>query len=149
MNYFILESVEPNLFAMSALSTSQRDICIYTGVFGILLSATCFIQHLIIVGETSWLTVLLMVGYIFSGIVFSLLIVQHFIAPVLLIINAVVLLAASMVLLFSGLFSLIVILVYIYTTIIMIFIYLEEYPSKFWQNTLMVREERNGWRDKI
>lgn len=134
---------------MNSLTSSQREVCTYTGVFGILLSATCLIQHFVIVAEYNWITILLMTAYVFSGFAFSLLISQHYIAPILLIINSAALMTSSLVLLFNGLFSLIVILMYIYTSIIMTFVYLEGYPAKFWENTLILREERNQWRDKI
>jgi hypothetical protein len=134
---------------MNSLTSSQREVCTYTGVFGILLSATCLIQHFVIVAEYNWITILLMTAYVFSGLAFSLLISQHYIAPILLIINSAALMTSSLVLLFNGLFSLIVILMYIYTSIIMTFVYLEGYPAKFWENTLILRAERNQWRDKI
>lgn len=134
---------------MSTLTPSQKDVCTYTGVFGILLSATSLIQHFAVVREMNWITGSLMLCYIFSGIAFSLLIGRHFIAPILLAINSAALLAASLVLVFTGLFSLIVVLVYIYASIIMTFIFMEDYHSKFWQDTLVMRAERNSWQDKI
>src|SRR5690242_2048221 len=94
----------------NSLTPGQREVCTYTGVFGILLSATCLIQHFVIVVETNWVTLSLMAIYLFSGLAFGMLIGQHFISPILLIVNSAALLTSSLVLLFNGLFSLIVIL---------------------------------------
>ncbi|TXJ25723.1 MAG: hypothetical protein E6Q24_12565 [Chitinophagaceae bacterium] len=69
---------------MSGLSERQQNICIYGGIFGVMLAATCLIQH-IRFSTSHWIAFVLMGVYVYSLLVFVLLSLQKEISPLLMI----------------------------------------------------------------
>jgi hypothetical protein len=76
----------PNSY--NALTHRQKNICEYGGVFGVLLSLTCLIQHITVTRVTD-ITKIMMPGYIFAIVSFALLGFQKTYAVILLIISGV------------------------------------------------------------
>lgn len=130
------------------LSTKEQDLCSYAGTFGALLTATCFVQHVIIMRE-HWVTYSMMGIYLLAIIAFILLAVQKTIAPVLLIICATLLLLLGAVWIASGLYSIVVILLFIYTTVIAILLFMEGIPAKLKEKARAAKAEQMEWENKI
>ncbi len=126
----------------------QQDICSFGGVIGLLLSLTCLVQ-LMIYGTSYWLVPVLMGIYIFTAIAFLLLVLQKPVAPLLLIISAVLLLLAELIWIRARSFSLVVLLLFLYCVLAVIFIYIEQVPAALRQKQLALREEAEQWRGKI
>jgi hypothetical protein len=96
-----------NKSSLYFLTDKNKDLCTYTGVFGILLSLTCLIQHFV-VAIPHWVTFIITLVYLLTITSFSLLAVMKPAAPVLLIISSVLVFLTEAFLIISGLFSLVV-----------------------------------------
>jgi predicted membrane protein len=133
---------------MDFLTPREKDTCTYTGVFGLLFSLTCLVQHFTYTNP-HWITAVFAVVYLYSIFSFSLLTAQRHPAPFLLIIAACLLLAAAVLLLRNGIFSLVVVLTFIYTAVIAVLTYMFQFSLKFKQQLAARREEKAIWEGKI
>ena len=130
------------------LSERQLNLCEYGGAFGILLSLTCLIQHLIVTVD-NWITQLMTPYYIIAIIVFFFLAFKKTIAPILLIISAVLSIIVLMTWIKHQAFSAVVTGLFLYHVIIIIALYVEQVPSKLKERKRLEREEENNWAGKI
>lgn len=130
------------------LTTRQKDICSYAGAFGILLSLTCLIQHIMIT-RSHWITFVMLGIYFFAALAFFLLALQKQIAPLLLIISTALAFIAQVILMRHGLFSLVVVLQLLYHVIVVVIIYVEQIPKRLKLKAQLLRQEEENWRDKI
>lgn len=137
-----------NHTTMSKLTARQEDICTYTGIFGALLAATCLIQH-IVISTDHWLVFVLLGIYAFSITAFILLALQKSIAPVLLIAAGVFAGVSEVILLKSFVFSLVVLLLFLYTAAVVVILYIERFPEKLKAKALAKYEEELAWEGKI
>jgi len=129
---------------------NQKDenLCEYTGLFGVLLSLTCFIQHLVVT-RSHWIAQLMMVGYLFAIVAFLLLGLKKPISPVLLIISAVFSFTTEIIWVKGLVFSLVVLLLVLYTVVIVVVLYVEQVPQKLKQKRQAEKEEEELWAGKI
>jgi membrane-bound ClpP family serine protease len=130
------------------LTNRQQDICSYTGLFGVLITLTCLIQHMAIT-KAHWITFTMLGIYLFIIMAFVLLGLQKSMSPLLLIIAAALSLIAELILTISGIFSLAVLLLLLYTVIIVISLYAEQIPRLLKQKALEIKVEEDLWKDKI
>jgi hypothetical protein len=133
---------------MNILTNQQKDFCSYSGLFGALISATCFIQ-LIIISREHWLAFVLLCINVFAILAFALLALQKAIAPWLLIAVAVLLFFAKLVYIFTGVFSLIVLLSLLYSVVIVVVLFVQQLPQKLKQKALAEKADALAWKDKI
>ncbi|MET0394663.1 MAG: hypothetical protein ABW019_16075 [Chitinophagaceae bacterium] len=133
---------------MKTLTTGDKNVCSYTGVFGILIAATCLFQNLLFFNPHSVTTALILI-YLVAITAFSLLIAQHQAAPVLLIITTALLIVGLLLLLINAVVSMIVGVLFLYAVVITSVVYAEGFPAKFRQKALAERAERDLWKDKI
>ena len=129
---------------------NQKDenLCEYTGLFGVLLSLTCLIQHFVVT-RSLWITQLMTVGYIFAIISFLLLALKKPVAPVLLIISAGFSFIMQIIWMKGFAFSLVVLLLVLYTVVIVVVSYVEQVPQKLKQKRQAEKEEEELWARKI
>jgi hypothetical protein len=137
-----------SLTTMSKLTNNEQDTCTYTGVFGILLSATCLIQHMIFMTQ-AWIAYAMIGVYLVATIAFILLALQKAFAPYLLIISAVLVLLTEVFHILTLVFSAVVILLLIYHIIIITVLFVGNYPQKLKAKALALKEEELSWRDKL
>jgi hypothetical protein len=133
---------------MSKLTTKQQEFFAYTGTFGALLAITCLIQHLVIARD-HWIAHTLTFIYIFSILDFILLALKKAFAPVLLITSTVLVLLAEAILITSFVFSLVVLILFVYSTVIVVLLYIEQLPRKLKEQALAERMEAEMWKDRI
>lgn len=133
---------------MNVLTNKQKDFCSYAGLFGALISATCFIQ-LMIISREHWLSFVLLGINAFAILAFVLLALQRAIAPWLLIGVAALLFAAMVIYVFNGVFSLIVLLSLLYSVVIVVQLFIEQLPQKLKEKALAEKAEALVWKDKI
>lgn len=133
---------------MNTLTNKQKDLCSYTGLFGALISATCFIQ-LMIISRDHWIVVVLLGINAFAILAFILLALQKAIAPWLLIAVTALLLLAKLIYILNGVFSLIVFLSLLYSAVIVILLFIEQLPQKLKEKALAEKAEALVWKDKI
>ena len=88
-------------------------------------------------------------GYIFAIIAFLLLGLKKPVAPVLLIISAIISFIIEIIWVKVLAFSLVVLLLMLYTVIIVVVLYVEQIPQKLKQKRLAEKEEEELWAGKI
>jgi len=133
---------------MSKLTNRQQDFFTYTGTFGALLGITCLIQHMAITRD-HWITYAMMLIYIFSILGFVLLALKKVLAPPLLIISTFLVLTAELILITSFVFSLVVLLLFLYNTVIVVSMYIEQLPQKLKKQAMAEKIEAEAWKGKI
>ena len=133
---------------MTTLTAKNKDFCMYAGVFGFMFSLTCLIQHFMFT-YPHWITGAFAILYVFSMLSFGLFTAQKNPSPKLLIIDSALLFIASVLLIKVGIISVVVILSFIYTTVIALVSNMEELPKKFKQKELELKAERELWKNKI
>jgi len=133
---------------LNPLTSRQQDLCSYAGTFGALLGITCLVQHMMIT-RAHWITFAMTGVYIFIIISYILLAFQQTISPVLLIASAILSMATEWVLIKNYVFSLVVLLLFIYSVVIVVVIYIEQIPALLKQKALARRAEEEEWRGKI
>lgn len=133
---------------MNNLTERHQNICIYGGIFGAMLAATCLIQHISLARE-HWISFTLMVVYAYSITVFIVLSLQKEWAPVLLIISSSLIMIVLVFVLVAGFYSLALVLLFLYCTVMTIVIYMEQVPARLKEKARLKRQEELAWRDKI
>lgn len=131
-----------------ALSNRQKNFCEYGGIFGILISLTCLIQHIAVAIPTN-ITNPMIPGYVFAALSFALLAFQKSYAVILLIISAAYSGFTEYQWMKAHSFSLVVLILFIYHVIIIINIYEENIPESIQQKSMIERAEQDEWRGKI
>ncbi len=134
--------------SLNPLTKGQQDFCTYAGLFGVLLSATCLIQHFIFVIPT-WISHLIIIPYLLTIATFTMLALQKAVAPLLLIISTVFILVVTLLWLLGGSFSLVLLLLLLYSVIITIFIYIEQIQHPLKQKQRLEKEEDQLWKGKL
>jgi hypothetical protein len=137
-----------NYSHLDPLTNRQKDICSYASVFGALLGLTCLIQHITIT-RAHWLTYTLALAYVLIIVCFILLGLQYWFSPVSLIVAIALSMFAEFILIKNGVFSLVVLLQFIYSVIVVVVIYTEQIPKLLKQKALAIKAERDEWKDKI
>ena len=131
-----------------ALNSWQKNLCEYGGIFGVLLSLTCLVQH-IAVAIPSKVTNLMIPGYIFAIIAFALLGFQKTYAIIFLIISGANITFTEWQWIKHYSFSLVVLILFIYHVTIIVTIYVEQIPERLKQKRLAEKEEEDLWKGKI
>jgi len=133
---------------MNILTSKQQDICTYSGSFGAMISAACFVQ-LMVISRDHWLAFVLLGINAFAILAFILLALQKAVAPMLLISVAALLFLAKLVYIFSGVFSLVVLISFLYSMVVVALLFVEQLPKKLKEKALAERAEAMAWKDKI
>jgi hypothetical protein len=133
---------------MNIFSSRDQDLCNYTGLFGVMISSVCLIQHFFITNP-AWITGIIAAIYLFSIVSFVLLAIQRSVAPVLLIVVSILVLMAELIVLGHGLFSVILLLLCIYSLVVTIYIYVDGVPSRLAHRAAAKRIEEQQWQGKI
>ncbi len=130
------------------ITNSQKNLCEYGGIFGVLLSLTCLIQH-IAVAIPGKATNPMIPGYLFAIAAFVLLGLQKTYAVILLIISGAYSAFTEYQWMKHYSFSLVVLLLFIYHVIIIVAMYVEQIPERLKQKRLAEKAEEDEWRGKI
>ena len=133
---------------MNLLTNKQQDICTYSGSFGALLSAACLVQ-LMVISRDHWLAFVLLGINAFAILAFILLALQKAIAPGLLVAVAVLLFLAKLTYIFTGVFSLVLLLSFFYSVAVVAVLFVEQLPKKLKERALAEKAEALVWKDKI
>jgi len=131
----------------SPLTNYHKNICEYCGGFGVLLSLTCLIQHLILAIPNSTTNPMIPI-YFFAITAFLLLALQKPISVVLLIVTSALSLLVVWVWMRHYAFSLVVTLLFIYHIIILVVLYAEQIPQKLREKRRLELEEEKFWDNK-
>jgi hypothetical protein len=130
------------------LNNWQKNVCEYGGIFGVLLSLTCLIQHMVVAIPNS-ITNPMIPEYLLAITAFALLGFQKAIAPLLIIISTVYAGIVEYLWMSNYAFSLVVLLLFIYHIIIIVAVFTEQIPQKLNQIKKLKKEEKDLWAGKI
>jgi hypothetical protein len=133
---------------LDALSSRQKNICEYGGVFGILITLTCLIQHIAVVIPGK-ITNPMIPGYIFTMIAFTFLSLQRASSIILLFVSAAIIAFIEYQWMMHFSFSLVVLILFIYHVMIIVGIYTEQIPEALKRKQQIKKEEDDLWKDKI
>ena len=138
----------PNSRTMTPLTKAQQETCAYTGIFGVMLGATCLIQ-LFIITRQHWISAALIVVTILTMISFILLALQKYYAPAVLIVSGALVLVNNAVIIMLGVVSLIAVIYLAYIVVIVTILFMGEYPQRMKAMALAKRQEEREWEGKI
>ena len=133
---------------LNPLTKNQQEFCTWAGVFGALISAAALIQHMVFM-IPSTLTYLMLLPYLFIIFSFCMLAAQQLAASVLLVIATVFALGISVLFVFGGAFSPLVIIQLLYCIIVTSYLFLENIQEKLRRKKMMKQAEEDLWKDKI
>jgi hypothetical protein len=133
---------------MNLLTNKQQDVCTYSGFFGAMISGACFIQ-LMVISRDHWLAFVLLGINLFAVLAFILLALQKAVAPWLMIAVAALLFFAKLLYIFSGVFSLVVLISFLYSMVVVAVLFVERLPKKLREKALAEKAEAVAWKDKI
>jgi hypothetical protein len=131
-----------------SLTSRQKDICEYGGLFGVLLTLTCLIQHLI-VAIPGKITNPMIPAYLFIITGFILLGLQRILAAGWLIIGLVFSLIIEWRWMTHYSFSLVVLLLFLYHVIIIVALYAEQIPRDLKRIKQAKEAEEQFWEGKM
>ena len=132
----------------SILTNREKNLCEYSAVFGVLLTLTCLIQH-IIVAIPGPVTNPMLPAYVFIVISFLLLGFQKDFSIIFLIISAAISLIIVYLWITHYSFSLVVSLLFVYHIVIVIVLVIESIPKKLRMKKAAAKAERDQWAGKI
>jgi len=130
------------------LTNYQKNICEYGGLFGILLSLTCLVQHLIL-AIPSYITNPMIPAYILCTTAFLLLALLKPSALYFLITGALLTLLIEWRYITHMTFSLVVLLLFIYHVIMIVLLISEQIPARLIKARQLKEAEEAEWRGKI
>jgi hypothetical protein len=134
---------------LNPLTERQQNFCTYGGTFGILITLTCMIQHLVVVIKSNWITNAMLMFYVLIAVFFLLLALQKSFAPFLLIVGAFFSLAIQYVWMRELSFSLAVLLLFLFHVIILVALFTEQVPYRLKLKRRAELDEENKWAGKI
>lgn len=143
--FFYLEVMSNHL---NPLTNRQKNICEYGGIFGVLLSLTCLVQH-IAVAIPSKITNPMIPGYLFAIVAFTLLGLQKSWSLILIIISAAYSAFSEYQWIMHYSFSLVVLMLFIYHVMMIVSLYTEQIPKAIKQKEQAQKQEEDEWRGKI
>ncbi|MET0463698.1 MAG: hypothetical protein ABW007_11105 [Chitinophagaceae bacterium] len=126
----------------------QQNICIYGGVFGVLIAATCLIQMMTYT-RSHWIAYALLTIYTVSLFIFLFLALQKLFAPLMMIISTALSMISVTYIMIEGIYSLILIVHFLYSLAITIVIYMENIPALLKHRSVLKKQEELAWKDKI
>lgn len=132
----------------SQLTSKEKSFCEYSGLFGILLTLTCLIQHFV-VAIPGRITNPMIPAYFLAIASFLLLALLKSTSQVFLIISAVLSIVIEWRWMTSYSFSMVVLLLVIYHIVIIVILFSEEIPRKLKAIEQAKKDEESLWRDKI
>ena len=130
------------------LTNYQKNLCEYGGLFGVLLSLTCLIQHLV-VAIPGPITNPMIPAYTFCIAGFLFLGLLKRMALVCLIISAALSLIIEWRWMTHYSFSLVVLVLFIYHVIIIVALYTEQIPQKLKRIKQAKAAEEEFWTGKV
>jgi hypothetical protein len=134
---------------LQPLTNRQQDICTYGGLFGVLITLTCLIQHLTVANPEYAFYKIIASAYVFIILSYMLLSFQKPISLILLFASILLSIGIEIVWMRDLAFSLIVLILLLYTVIIVVVVYTEQIPQRLKQKRLAELEEEKKWAGKI
>src|SRR4051812_6018322 len=133
---------------MEHLSEKQESFCETAGVFGVLITLTCLIQHLIFMVPT-WITNTAIFMYLLSIVGFALLVKKSTKAFLILLISTILVFIMNDLIFLSQGFSPVVLILFLYSFVITVLIKTSQIQKQLKQKVAFEKEEKAKWKGII
>lgn len=133
---------------LKPFSKKEDEMVSVLGVVGTALSLTSLFQHFYF-ATNGWQVWTIAIAYIYSTIAYILAVKKNRLCGVLLIIAAVLLFINEILLFFMGVSSPVVMLLFVFTIITIVLLYMENIPAKLKQKFLLESQDDDFWKDKL
>lgn len=130
------------------LTIRQKNICEYGGLFGVLLSLTCLVQHLIAAIPNAITNPMIPV-YLLTASAFGLLALLKSAALYLMIPGALLTLVIEWRFITHYAFSLVVLLLFLYLVVMIVILLTEQIPQRIRKMEQLKKAEEKEWEGKI
>jgi len=134
---------------MDHLSAKDEAFLSNMGIGGVLLSATCFIQLVLVMADAHWISFTILAIYLFSLTSYILMIKKSVIAPPLLLTSAILVFSVEVFLILALTYSLVLLLLLIYLVVTVVLVYTSGIIKKLKQRDLAEKQERENWKNII
>jgi hypothetical protein len=129
---------------MESLTKQQESFCENAGLFGILISVACLIQHMVFM-IPNWITLSIIGVYILCIAGFVLLMKKSVIALRVLFASTILVFLLEVFMIFSLAFSLILLLLFLYVLIIVLLLYMGDTQQQLKKIAIAKKEEAARW----
>lgn len=133
---------------LKPFSKKEDEMVSVLGVAGAALSITCLFQHFYFT-TNGWQVWVMAVVYIYSTISYILTTKKNRFCAVLLIIAAILLFVNEVVLFMVGVSTPVVMLLFVFTIITIVLLYMENIPAKLKQKFLLESQDEDFWKNKL
>ena len=129
---------------MEQLTKQQENFCEIAGIFGVLISLSCLIQHLFFM-IPHWITISIIGIYILCITGFVLLMKKSVAASPVLLISGILVFLLEILMMLSLTFSLVLGILMVYLIIIVALLYTGGVKTQIKKKSIAVREEKAKW----
>ena len=129
---------------MEQLTKQQENFCEIAGIFGVMISLSCLIQHLFFM-IPHWITISIIGIYILCITGFVLLIKKSVAASPVLLISVILVFLLEILMTLSLTFSLVLMILLVYLIIIVALLYTGDVKTQIKKKRIAVREEKAKW----
>lgn len=127
---------------------SKNNFCFYAGLFGILISVATLFQ-MFIYGSDNWMAFSVILSVVFSITAFSFLMTKNRFTLPLLLSNTLLFLVINILFMITFSFSLLIVLLFLYSTIILTIFWAGGTPAYLKQMHAYKKQEELEWQNKL
>lgn len=129
---------------MEHLTKKQESFCENGGIFGVLISLTCLIQHIVFM-IPAWVNYAVIAVYFLSITGFILLAKRSSKAYLIILISSILIFLVTALMILSFVFSLVLLILLIYSILMIVFMKVNDIPKQLHQKEKAERAEREKW----
>lgn len=130
------------------LSKQQESFCENAGLFGVLISVACLVQHMVFM-IPHWITFAIIAVYLICITAFILLMKKIAEAPLLLAISGILILLLGVFMTLALAFSLVLMLLLLYLIVICAVLYGGTTAVQLKKRSIAIKEEEAKWNNII
>lgn len=130
------------------LSKQQEGFCENAGLFGVLISVACLVQHMVFM-IPHWITFAIIAVYLICITAFILLMKKIAAAPLLLAISGILILLLGVFMTLALAFSLVLMLLLLYLIVICAVLYGGTTAVQLKKRSIAIKEEEAKWNNII
>ena len=131
---------------MDHLSEKDEAFLSNMGIAGVLLTAACFVQFLLLmIGH--WITFTIMGVYLFALASYILMIRRSVLTPTMLLVSTILIFLMELYMMLAGFISLAPILLLIFSVVTIVLVYNSGIIKKLKQRDLAEKQERDNWKN--
>jgi hypothetical protein len=133
---------------MEDLTKKQESFCENAGIFGVLISATCLIQHIVFM-VPGWLTYSIIFVYLLSITGFTLLARRSAKAYLLILISTILIFLVEVLMIVELTFSLVLLIQLIYSVMMIVFMNIDGIQKQLKRKEMNEKAEKEKWNGLI